>query len=369
MRKRVLLFGPPIASETAAYGGGVGGYTRKMHMYMTGFHNEEFELFPEYHTVRSKPSRITLLGRLVIDIFNLWSAIRRVRPDIIHVLGQYRTAIPRECLAALLARITRTPLLYEIKGGAFVTWYQTTHFLFRAMTRFVIRNSKQVLAQGLPYVELLHDEFAKEAIYFPNFVPVAEIPDSVPERLTTTEIKVLFVGYAYAAKGVFELVTACQRASADVPISLTIVGEEHPDFSRWADAVETSKTFTLFRTGKLSHTEVLQYFATSDVYCYPSRHAGEGHNNTVNEAMMNGLVVVASRAGFLEPLLADRRGYILPGTDVEDIEAALRDIHHDRSEARSRAQRARDFIRRELTDKAAFGKLADAYRVACGLTP
>ena len=43
----------------------------------------------------------------------------------------------------------------------------------------------------------------------------------------------------------------------------------------------------------------------SDIYLYPTSHAGEGQNNTITEAMARGLNVIATDKGFISELLKD----------------------------------------------------------------
>ena len=198
------------------------------------------------------------------------------------------------------------------------------------MALFVLRRAKVVLCEGQVYVDYLQNRYGIESHYTPNFVLDDEIPAEVGARLTADVIRVLFVGFCYEGKGVFELVDGL--------------------------------SFILNRMGRLPHEEVLRLCAANDVFCMPSRHRGEGHTNAVNEAMMYGMVIVSTRHGFLESVLGDRCSYFLEELTAAEIARVLKVVDDERDEARERAARARQKLLSSFTGSAAFSRLEQHYR-------
>lgn len=363
MKKNILLVGPAVGKDLAgAYGGGTGGYTRKMQLYLQYFRSAAFEQKPCFHTVRGQSYPLGRVGRLFIDLYRFLRCLRSQPIAGVHLLGQYRGALLREYAMAQLSRWFGIPYLYEIKAGVFIDWYENTHMLNQLLMRQMLKHASQILAQGQPYVDFLKERWNLQAIYFPNFVPGAELGPISTELFSSRQLRILFVGYAIREKGVFELVTACRELAASFPIQLTLIGQENDEFSTWADQLTEHPAFELCRRGKLPHAEVLAAFGKHDIYCYPTRHKGEGHNNTINEAMMNGLVVVTTTQGFLGSIIGTDRGYLLEESSVAAIKATVIDVMSDQETARKKADRARQYLEANFLDKVAFAKLETGYR-------
>ncbi len=362
--KTILLLGPVLSKLKNAYGGGTGGYTRNMSVYLNHFRSDEFTIVPCFHTVRGQYDfgPFTAPARLAKDISAFVSGLVKARPDGVHILAQYRGAIPREFAVVLISRMVGKPVLYEIKAGAFMQWYSSTNPLSRRLTDFCLKSSKVVLAEGSVYLDFVKETFGKEAHYFPNFIPTEEIPDEVSDKLRDEELKVLFVGYCYKDKGVYEVVSGCEEAARQgTRISLTIIGKEHDDFTRWMDSKAEQPNLKIQRLGLQPHKEVLRHFKLNDIFCYPTSHKGEGHNNSINEALMMGLVIITTKKGFLGDILSDESAYFLKEVSTGEVGEALRAIDGQREVATKRSSNGRRLFQERFTSEVAFKKLSRCY--------
>ena len=362
-----MLYGPVVAELEGAYGGGTGGYTRKMGLYLNHFRKDNFEMVPCYHTVKGQYKFGFFVVRFFMDIYAFISGLARIKPKIVHILAQYRTAVPREFAIIFLARLLGKPVVYEIKAGVFHNWYPSTNPVFRWMAKFCIKNSKVVLCQGKPYIELIEKEIGVKAYYHPNFVADAEIPADPGQKLAGEAMRILFVGYAYRDKGVFELVEGCNNAATISPIELTLIGKEHEEFTSWLDSYELHPNLKIDRLGRKPHDEVLKQYILHDIYCYPTRHKGEGHNNSINEAMMSGLVIVTTRQGFLGTILNNDIAYFLDDVSINEVERTLKDIATDRPKAQEKSRKVRQYLLDNFTSTVAYNKLEKHYSNILGL--
>lgn len=367
---QVLLYGPAIDLDehTSVYGGGTGGYTRNMRVYLEHGDFGEYEIRPCFHTVRGQIKLDYFFVRFIVDTLRFLRCVLRARPAVVHVLAQYRFATPREFMIVAISRLFRIPVLYEIKAGALINWYNAAGRVSQWLLRKIVEWATVVLVEGVPYIEFLRDNFGVESHYFPNFVPTVELPDTVPVRLQSPAIRVVFVGYAYRGKGVYELVEGCNLAAQEVEIELTLIGHEEEELAGWLDEYTPHENFSLVRAGRLPHHEILERLAAQDVFGFPTSHSGEGHSNAINEAMMSGLVIMATRHGFLDTIVGETRGYMLEAASPESIATALLAIHHDRPEARRRAANATEHLRTAFTSDAALAKLEGYYRQCIGPT-
>ncbi|WP_437972061.1 glycosyltransferase family 4 protein [Sorangium sp. So ce260] len=362
--KKIVLFGPLLSSFKNAYGGGTGGYTRNMSVYLNHFKSDEFTIVPCFHTVRGQYDfgPFTAPVRFAKDISAFLATLVKTRPDGVHILAQYRGAIPREFAVVLISRMVGKPVLYEIKAGAFMQWYSSTNPLLRRLTDFCLKSSRVVLAEGNVYLDFIKETFGKEAHYFPNFIPTEEIPAEVSDKLRDEELKVLFVGYCFKDKGIYEVVSGCEEAAKQgTRISLTIIGKEHDDFTKWMDAKAEQPNLKIQRLGLQPHKEVLRHFKSNDIFCYPTSHKGEGHNNSINEALMMGLVIITTNRGFLGDILSDESAYFLKEVSTEEVGGAIRAIDGQREAATRRSSNGRKLFQEKFTSDVAFKKLSRCY--------
>ena len=203
-----------------------------------------------------------------------------------------------------------------------------------------------------------------ESFYFPSFVPVNEIPQTVAPKLQNPKIKILFVGFCYEGKGGFELVEGCQLAAQKgLDLELTLVGEEAIEFSQWLDKLDYSHlSLKINRMGRLPHEKVLSIYQEHDIFCMPTRHEGEGHTNSINEAMMMSLVILCTRHGFLELVLGENCAFFLNSCSAEYIAKNLEYIHKNRSLAQEKASAARSKVLELFTSKKVFADLEKYYQ-------
>lgn len=362
--RKILIVGPKTVSKAGAYGGGTGGYTRNMSVYLSTLGSKNIHLYPFYHTVRSKDGRMTnnFVIRILIDTIGFFITCMRRRYDAVHVLAQYRKALPREMLQAAICKLIGIPLVYDIKAGAFNSSYENGSTLYRVMLKMVINTSSLLFAEGEKTVQLIKTEFSRKAVFFPNFVPSNEIPNKRAALFSESFFRLLFVGYCYPGKGVTELVKGANLlARRGNKLRLDLIGEESKEFSRWIDDQQHYHGLKVVRHGKLSHEKVLGIMQKTDIYIYPTTHPGEGHNNSINEAMMNGLVILTTRKGFLENVLGEDTCYFIDRVTAQDIANTLNRIIKDKNHSISKAERAREKLIAEFTDSIAKNRFETAY--------
>ena len=357
----VMIFGPTIGRADNAYGGGVGGYTRKMSQYVNDLKLDGFRSVPVFHTVRGYSIKWFAL-RMLVDVYRVVRGLMTIQPEILHVVSQYRMATPRDFAAVQLGRMFGAKILFELEAGVFIDWYRNSNRLFRYMIRTCILRSDTVICQGQPYVEFLSSEFGVEAEFYPNFVPDAEVPKEVERKLPGDTIRALFVGYAYRDKGIVEMVLGCEVAARrGASIALTIVGKEADDIREFLDARSDVDGLTINRMGILPHDKVLDQFRVNDVYLYPTYHPGEGHNNSINEAMMMGMVILSTRQGFLGTVLTPESAYFLDAPTEDEVSNAMLWVDQNRSQARCLAQSAYTRLKDEFVSSVAFSRLEKYY--------
>jgi glycosyltransferase involved in cell wall biosynthesis len=338
---KVLLIGQPIDKNRIGKVGGGGGYVRNMRVYLKYFQSSEIEIIPCFHTSRKEygSNVFSNFFRIFIDLTRFLKCLIAIKPDGIHIMAQYRDALPREVMYLLISKLMNMPIMYEIKAGAFIDAYYERSPLYRKMVKIIVINSKVILVEGKKYINFLKDHFGTTSYYFPNIVPDSELPYPKENILSDDVIKILFVGYCNYDKGVFHLVDACKMFAEDgLYIELNFIGEEHNDFSEYLDNLNINQSnFNVNRFGEQSHDFILKKMTECDVFCYPSFHSGEGHSNSVNEAMMNSMIIISTKNGFLRDILDWDSAYFVNEKSKSDIYNALIEVNNNRVIARNKA--------------------------------
>jgi glycosyltransferase involved in cell wall biosynthesis len=121
--------------------------------------------------------------------------------------------------------------------------------------------------------------------------------------------------------------------------------------------------FTVARLGRLPHSDVLNQMSLNDVYFYPTNHSGEGHNNSINEAMMSFMVIVTTKKGFLESVLGDS-AYFLDKVDDANIYNIVQHILNNKEEAAGKAAKAKKRLTENYTSVKQIPMLNSYYKLA-----
>jgi glycosyltransferase involved in cell wall biosynthesis len=358
----ILLCGPSPEPGARGYGGGKGGYVRNVDALLKHFSSGDIRMVLSPYSSRrySRWWKVLLPFRLMTDLGVFARNITQA--DAVHLMMTYGLAIYREFGMSVIAAMFRRPLILDIRGGSFEPWLKSAGWIQRAMAHSILRRATVILGQGKALVNVLRPQYGAKVHHFPNFIQSAYLPPTVSPRLAQSDLKVIFVGYCYAGKGVFELVDGCALAAQNnVCVNLTLVGAESPQFSEYLDNYSLPNGLQISRHGTLEFADVQLLLAVQDIFCLPTRHIGEGHPNVITEAMAHGLVIVTTRHGFIAELLDESSAYfILPGS-AATVAEVLGTINAHREEARKKASKARWFVQQHFTEERVLGRLREYY--------
>ena len=361
----VVLCGPAPEPGTAGYGAGKGGYVRNVAVLLRHFAEGDIRMtLSPYSTRRySRWWALRLPFRLIAD---LWVFARNIRcGGAVHVMMTYGLAIYREFGMSVIAAVSSRPLILDIRGGSFVPWLNSTGWLQRAMADWVLAHANAILGQGLAVVAYLRPRYGNKVYHFPNFVQSEHLPAHVQTKCAQPQLAVIFVGYCYDGKGVFDLVEGCARAARrGLAVRVTLVGAESPEFARYLDGYAPPPGLVIERCGTRGFEEVQTLLTSHDVFCFPTRHPGEGHPNAITEAMAHALVIVTTRHGFIAELLDDSAAYFIEQGAPDGLADVLVHVDRHRDEARSKAHAAREVVRERFTEALILGQLRELYRRA-----
>jgi glycosyltransferase involved in cell wall biosynthesis len=198
---------------------------------------------------------------------------------------------------------------------------------------------------------------------FHEFVLVSKVPGHTEGE----ERYVVTVGSPWYLKGIDRLIEAFRRLAADFPdVKLKIVG--------WYQQAEREQMLALARgcpqielVRAAPQSVILPIIAAGEVLVHASRC--EGGPRTVIEAMAAGVPVVGSDVGWNPELIHNgENGFVVPGGNVPELEARLRQLLADPDLRRRLGANGYRLAHSDLTEQAYVERfaamVADAVRGA-----
>lgn len=352
---KVIVVGPRLGSRWS------GGYVRKMQYYVDLLPSiKDIDIEFCYQTVPGDGNKITRFlkdtGSFIKKVFE-----QPFERKIVHILGQYRGTIVKELAVVTLSRLFGNKVVYEIKAGEFITSYESGGKMYRWMVRSLIRNTSFFLCQGKPYMPFLasFDPDIKAA-YHPNFIESENIRHyGNREYFHANTLNVGFVGTLIPEKGVLVLLEAMKKLPFD-NWKLYIIGAPTDKINE-TFIKENSSDKRIEWVGAVKLEQIHEWYAKFDVFCLPTVYSGEGHNNSINEAINGEAVILTTRHGFVESFMNEESGYFLEDNRPETIAKALTHILEHKEEAIQKAKRAKKYLTQELNSNAMLDRLKSVY--------
>jgi glycosyltransferase involved in cell wall biosynthesis len=172
--------------------------------------------------------------------------------------------------------------------------------------------------------------FPEEKFYFvKNAVPIAEnLPEnfSPREKKKTETFEILFVSRFIAAKGLLETIRACailRERGFKFILHCLGDGEMRAEAEREAGLLNLQREINF--TGYISESEVANYFFSSDIFVFPTRHA-EGFPNVLFKAVAVGMPIVTTKIRAAADYLKEPENCLFSTQEPADIAAKIAEI-------------------------------------------
>lgn len=268
------------------------------------------------------------------DFFRLYLAIKKSRPQLIHLCSSASMATPKDILMLSLAR--------------FLGVRSIIHYRFGRLSALIAAHSWEWrmirVAMKLSDIVLLLDNKSKESVsgalpevsveLIPNPIDMTMLNELIfqggkKRQATTSPFSIVYAGHVVPAKGIRELVEACTFIDA-YSFELHLVGTIEDDFREELEkiALKGNGGQWLYCHGTLPHREAMICIRDADIFVLPSYT--EGFPNVVLEAMAMGTPIIATRVGALPEMLDDNSGtpcgLLIEPRDVEELRGALIDF-------------------------------------------
>lgn len=248
----------------------------------------------------------------------MWHALRRFRPDVVHLHSSFAGMVGRPLLllSRALLNCPRT-VIYSPHGWAF----QITGSRLRQGATAAVERALALLADRIVVLsdaeraECIERGFpAAKLVRIYNGIETAP-PVVAPATWSDPRIKVLFVGRFDRQKGLDTLLEAARAAPDRVHVrcaGASVVGDDETQ----------APPANVEMIGWCDETQLQAHYAAADVIAVPSRW--EGFGLVAAEAMRAQRAVVASHVGGLPEVVEDGvTGRLVPPDDAPALLAAL----------------------------------------------
>ncbi len=255
---------------------------------------------------------------------------------------------PYELIVTLVVRMMGYKSVTYMKGGQFMDFYNNGSKFFKWLVKKNMDLQTQVWFEGMPSLDIVKKISNTHLVYYPNYVVEDNIAEKVVER-PTDRLNLLYFGRVTPDKNVDVIIKAfnmlCEKYD---DVYLWIIGGS--GFSKAYvqevdDMIEASPYKShITRMGLTPFAEIKEIMQTTHMFVFPSNARCEGHSNSLNEAMGQGLIPIVSDYhfnsaiagddrlivdGFEPKAYADKIAYIRENLDMKEIAQKMRDRVQD----------------------------------------
>lgn len=250
-------------------------------------------------------------------------------PDSVLIFASSGVGFVEKGLYVLTAAAVGTPTFLWMRSGDFLRQCRESRVV-RLMTAPVLRAATALVCQGNTWATFYQEVFRiprTRTCVIENWLAdeglfsIAAMRS--PKRRSCT---LLFVGWLYRPKGVFELLQAVAELAADPgtpPFRVVFAGQGNDAAALKAEAAVRGVAGRVSFPGWLLGDALREAFADADIFVLPSW--SEGFPNAMVEAMATGLPPVVTSVGAVPDVVTDGvDGLLVPVRDPTALRDALR---------------------------------------------
>ncbi|MFT5851926.1 MAG: glycosyltransferase involved in cell wall biosynthesis [Colwellia sp.] len=220
---------------------------------------------------------------------------------IVHLTGLYKQFIYFEWFIIKLSGVLGIYTVYDVRAGSATRHFDKRTSLYRRTFESVLKSSNDVFVEGREIEDWIKSILGYLPFYLPNFVKQDTFFELNLDKYYNSPLKLLYFGRINKDKGLDTML------EVNKILNLTSIKSElHLVGSLGSAEKETIKSYeNVTYYGIQNQKEIKKLANTSHFFIFPTRHKGEGHSNSLTEAMAWGLIPVVTNNGFLKTVVAD----------------------------------------------------------------
>lgn len=315
MKKNTVLFIGPIAGKKQVAPGGFEAANRRTINLLekNDIHVVEFP-YPRKYNILSK---IFFYPIYFLSIYCklAFSLLKNSNNKCIcHITPLYKRFIYIETIIIIICKIMNGKVLFDIRAGSLLSYYENRSFCYRNTINFLSRISDKISIEGMVYHDFFNKISGKNPYYFPNYVDSITQFSTVDERALTikNQINLVYFGRVTPEKGIDICIEATTILNnMGYTCKLRIIGPT--TFSYKNELIKKISKNISIEDGILQNV-LFDVIEKCHFFIFPTTHKGEGHSNALTEAMAHGCVPICNNNGF-NNLIVNDCGIVLNNND------------------------------------------------------
>lgn len=283
-----------------------------------------------------------------------------------HISAFYGNLIYVEIILVLISKLLKKTVVYEIRGGGMDYFLQQKGFFYSFCFKAVIRLSDVILSQGKENFQTIKLIIPgrNNIHHYPNVLTEDKIPNKLIERDYRDTLNLIFFGRLSRDKNVDIIIGVLKDliSKKKSDCNLLLVGE----FSDSVFEKEIKKSMTGFENHitivpSCDFKELQSYLIRSHFFIFPSSNFREGQSNSLTEALLFGLIPVASDQGFNKSTINDEM-FMIKDVNVESVSNKLIElINLGNARLKSISKKLQNNARLKFSEKKVIKTLKEIY--------
>lgn len=346
----------PLALMIGTDPGGKGGVAAVVSVYID---NGLFERVPiRYLATHREGSKLNKLWTSISATGQLLALLASGRVGLVHAHVASNGSFLRKSVYLALARLFGVPTVFHLHGGGFREFHASSPAWLQRWIAHTIARSNRVVGLSTAWAEFL-TKFAQagsvRVIANPVFLP------ATVSRQREEAGRLLFLGRAEQAKGIFDLLAAVKLlAPACLGLRLAIGGDGDVERLR-SRVAELGISEQVEILGWVVGEAKLQQFERAEVFVLPSFH--EGLPMAMLEAMAHGKAIVVTPVGGIpEAVQHEQQGLLVPAGRPQELADALLRLLRDPSLRTHMGEQARARVAERFATERVLSQVAALYQ-------
>lgn len=284
---------------------------------MKGLQNSGFAIIPICrHRAELEGRWKHLLEITVFAFFDLLKIIFKIllrrRKNVAFLQLTYAgPLVPYELLITLVVKFLGYKSIIYLKGGQVLDYYAHGSRLHRWMFKKTMNLQEKVFFEGMESLKLVKEISTTPLVYFPNYIFDEQIPSKMPEKPKDT-IGMLYFGRIAPNKNIDIILDTFEQLCKHYEnLHLTLIGGigQSKVYAERIDRRITESPYSskISRIGITSFDKIKDVMQTQHFFLFPTKEKAEGHSNSLNEAMSQGLIPIVSDYHFNRSIVGDDR--------------------------------------------------------------
>lgn len=252
------------------------------------------------------------------------------RKDAAFMLLTYSASlVPYELLLTSISKILGYKSILYLKGGKIENYLKNGSRFSHWMFYKNLSLQSCVFFEGQSDIDLLKDKTNVKMVYFPNYIFNKDLPKNLVDKPKDI-IGLCYFGKIEPRKNVDLIIEIFNLLAKDYPkMRLTIVGGGFAgsNYPQMVDELITCSPFAnrITRVGLSDFEYLKEMMGKNHIFLFPTASLCEGHSNSLNESMSQGLIPIVSNHHFNKSIVRDER-FVVDGYNPEDYASKIRYI-------------------------------------------